>query len=64
MRETARMSALLSSRFRRWLLVAVGIPVGAWALERVADEIEQRKGDHPVARNLRAAGGWLGARRR
>lgn len=57
------MSALLSSRFRRWLLLAVGIPLGAWALERVADEIEERKGDHPAARNLRAAGGWLGARR-
>jgi hypothetical protein len=58
------MSALLSTPLRRWLLVAVGIPLGAWALERAAEEIEQRKGDHPVARNLRAAGGWLGSRRR
>jgi hypothetical protein len=58
------MSALLATPLRRWLLLAVGIPLGAWALERVANEIEERKGDHPAARGLRAAGDWLGARRR
>ena len=29
------MFALLSRRLRRWLLIAVGVPLTAWLLERV-----------------------------
>jgi hypothetical protein len=63
--EGRRMWALLSRRLRRWLLIAVGIPVLAWLLERLGDGLEARNGRQTVvSRNLRRAGGWLGRSKR
>jgi hypothetical protein len=58
------IAALLSRRLRRWLLVSVGVPAGAWGLKRQGEEVEDRRGQSPVANGLRKAGGWLDARRR
>ena len=50
------MFALLRSR---WLLLTVGVPVGAWLLDRVAQEVEQRHGRSDLTRAMR----WPHARR-
>lgn len=54
-----RMGALLSTRLRRWLLLTVGVPVLAWTLERVGEELEARKGESTVSRGLQHAGSWM-----
>jgi hypothetical protein len=55
------MAALLSTRFRRWLLLAVGIPAAAWALERAGTSLERRRGTNRATRGLRSLSGWLRA---
>ena len=45
------MFALLRSR---WLLLTVGLPLGAWALDRIAGIVEQRRGPSGVTRALRS----------
>ncbi|HVE63760.1 MAG TPA: hypothetical protein VNB94_08175 [Mycobacteriales bacterium] len=49
------IGALLSSRIRTWVVLAVAAPIGAWALERAADESERRQGDTRTTRALRQA---------
>lgn len=34
-----------SSRMRRWLLLAVAFPFGAWLLARLADQLAARRGE-------------------
>ena len=58
------IAALLSRKVRRWLLLTVGVPAGAWALGRLGEEIEQRKGATPVTNGLRQAADWLDSNRR
>lgn len=53
------MGVLLSSRVRRWLLLAVGVPVLGWTLERIGDELETRKGKSTVSRGFKQAGSWM-----
>jgi hypothetical protein len=53
------MGALLSTRIRRWLLFMVGVPVLAWALERIGDGLEARKGSSSVSRGFQQAGSWM-----
>ena len=43
---------------RRWLIVAVAFPVGAWILDQVADFLEDRHGEGPVTRLLRRPQEW------
>ncbi|HWH31776.1 MAG TPA: hypothetical protein VNU01_03810 [Egibacteraceae bacterium] len=57
-------AAFLSRRVRRWLLLTVGVPAGAWALQRLGEELEQRRGQSPVANGLRSAADRLGTLRR
>jgi hypothetical protein len=38
---------------RRWVFFAVAVPVAAWALDRVADQIAARRGEGHVTRVLR-----------
>jgi len=38
---------------RRWLIFAVAIPLGAWVLDRLADQIAIRRGESAVTRALR-----------
>lgn len=59
------IAALLSRKVRRWLLLTVGVPAGAWALQRLGEELEQRKGTAtPVTNGLRQAADWLDSNRR
>lgn len=53
------MAALLSTRLRRWLLLGVGIPVLAWALERTGSRLERRRGASRATRGLRSLSDWL-----
>jgi hypothetical protein len=48
---------------RRWMLFAVAIPVGAWALDRVADQIARRRGESTATRILRTPRARRRARR-
>jgi hypothetical protein len=43
----------------RWLLLTIGVPVGAWLLDRIAQSVEQRHGRTDLTRALR----WPQARR-
>lgn len=40
---------------RRWLLLAVGLPVLAWLLDRIGRGIEERSGSTGLTRVLRGA---------
>jgi len=53
------MLAFLSSRFRRWLLVAVAVPLVAWLLDRVGVAVERRRPGSRAGHTLRQTGGWL-----
>lgn len=50
---------MLSKRVRQWVFFAVGIPVAAWAMERLGDRLEENKGESQVSRGLQAGGSWL-----
>ena len=52
------MAFLVSSRIRRWLLLAIALPLGSWALARIADRIRARRGESTVTRMLRAPQHW------
>jgi hypothetical protein len=58
------MWALLSRRFRRWMLLVVGAPVLARVLHRVADGVEARYGRSTLTRGLRGAASAMPGRRR
>ena len=47
------IAAFLSRRIRMALLLGVGAPIAGWALEKLSDELEQRRGVSPVSRGLR-----------
>jgi hypothetical protein len=38
---------------KRWLVVVIGLPVGAWLLDQVADLVEERKGRSDVTQGMR-----------
>jgi peptide subunit release factor 1 (eRF1) len=38
---------------RRWLFFAVALPVAAWVLDRVANEIARKRGEGTVTHALR-----------
>jgi hypothetical protein len=62
------MWAFLSARFRRWLLIAVGVPILAWVLDRLGAAIERRRRGSRAAGALRGASDqlrwWRSGRRR
>ena len=47
------IAAFLSKRIRMALLLGVGAPVAGWALDKVTDSLEARRGQSPVSRGLR-----------
>ena len=49
---------LISGRFRRWLILAIALPLGAWLLSVIADRIGQSRGESHVTRALRAPQNW------
>ena len=58
------MWAFLSARLRMWLILAIGAPLLGWALGRVGDLIEARRGPNTVSRVLQKGRGWLRRRSR
>jgi hypothetical protein len=38
---------------RRWLILAVVLPLAVWGLERLGDELAERRGENPATRALR-----------
>jgi hypothetical protein len=52
------MAFLISSRFRRWLILLVAVPLGSWLLARVADRVARGRGEGKVTRALRAPEQW------
>ncbi len=53
---------------RRWLLFAVGLPLAAWAIDKAADVLEERRGTSDVTKGLHGIAGkareWRGRRGR
>ena len=52
------MMFLISSRFRRWLIFALAVPIGSWLLAKAADRIRARKGESKVTKALSAPQNW------
>jgi hypothetical protein len=46
------MWALLSRRFRMWLILAIGLPLLDWALGKVSDQIRAKKGDSRITKGI------------
>jgi hypothetical protein len=55
------MAALLSARLRRWVLVAVVVPLSGYAARRLATTIERRRGPNTLSRGLNRVGSLAGA---
>lgn len=53
------MWAFASRRLRRWMIVAVGVPVAAWTLDRLGERLEERHGETALTRAIGNAGDWL-----
>ena len=53
------ITALLSSRVRKWAITTVAVPVAKWTLDQAAEELERRRGDSGGVRTLRRASGIL-----
>ena len=54
-----RMSFLLSSRIRRWVILAVAVPLASMLLAKVADRMRAKHGgDTTVTKALRAPQAW------
>jgi hypothetical protein len=50
---------LLSSRIRRWVILAVAVPLVSWALAKVAERVRERRGgDSKIAKALSAPQSW------
>lgn len=58
------MWAFASRQFRRWLIVAVGVPVAAWALDRLGEQLEARRGETTLSQAVRTTGAALHRRER
>jgi hypothetical protein len=54
------MWKLIPRRVRRWLLLAVAVPVGAWLLDQAAEVIAQRNGETRTTQIMREPRKWVG----
>ena len=53
------MAFLLSSRIRRWVILAIAVPLASWALAKVAERVRERRGgDSKIAKALNAPQNW------
>jgi hypothetical protein len=48
----------LSSRLRRWVLLAVAVPLGSWALAKLADRMRAKRGETKLTRVMSAPQQW------
>jgi hypothetical protein len=54
------MWVFLGRWFRRYVLVALALPVVGWVLDKLGVRLEQRFGPrNPAVRSLRGGGTWL-----
>jgi hypothetical protein len=44
---------------RRWILLAIGLPLLAWLLDRLGQALEQRRGPTKAARGMQGAAGRI-----
>src|SRR5215467_4145181 len=49
---------LISSRLRRWVILAIAVPLFSWLLAKLADRIGRSRGDTAMTRALRASQHW------
>jgi hypothetical protein len=49
---------LISGRLRRWVILAIAIPLVSWLLARLADRIGRSRGESTMTRALRAPHSW------
>ena len=50
------MSFLISSRFRRWLILVIAVPLGSWLLAKVAERVRERVFSHDFSDAAQRAG--------
>jgi hypothetical protein len=48
---------------KRWLLMAIGLPVAAWLLDRFASSWESTRGQTGVTDKMHGAADWIRERR-
>lgn len=53
------MWAFASRQFRRWMVLVVGVPVAAWALDRLGERLEARSGETLLSQAVRTGGAAL-----
>lgn len=53
------MWAFASRQVRRWMILAVGVPVAAWALDRLGERLEARTGETLLTQAVRTGGAAL-----
>lgn len=53
------MWAFASRRLRRWMVLAVGVPATAWALDRLSERLEARGGPTTLSQAARVGGDLL-----
>lgn len=58
------MWAFFSARLRMWLLLTIGAPILAWALGKLGDLVEARRGPNGLSTMLQKGRGWLRSRSR
>jgi hypothetical protein len=50
---------MLSSRLRRWVILAIAVPLGSWLLAKLAARVRDRRGDDSkIAKALNAPQSW------
>jgi hypothetical protein len=54
------MWKLIPRPVRRWVLLAVAVPMGAWLLDQAAGVIAQRKGETRTTMIMREPRKWVG----
>jgi hypothetical protein len=52
------MSFLISSRIRRWVILALAVPVVSWALAQIAGRIRAKRGESTMTKALSAPQRW------
>jgi len=48
----------IAKKLVRWVLLLLAIPLTVWTAEKIADQVEQRRGPSNATRVLRAPGRW------
>ena len=52
------MFVWLGRRFVRWLLLLLAIPLTVWTADKIAEQVERRRGPSKVTHALRVPGRW------